>query len=217
MADADNNNNPPANGQTGGAGANTGVDIGAQLALLGETLKAMNERMDVIQAQRTTVPEPKVEPANLYDPDQLLAEVNKRVEQQVSQRVRADREKDTVIYNLTQDFPEIQSDPKVRASIMEAQKELRPEIRDTAQGYELAVLKATAKHGLVRKANRPVVDDDVSLAPRGAGNANRGGKKAKLSPEQMAAAEMMGINLNDPERVKRLEEANQREDWLRYR
>jgi hypothetical protein len=218
---ADTQNQNPPNTQENKEG--TGDAVSQQLSQFSETLRQMNEQMAQTQAsmqeivQRTTRPAEPQEEENLYDPQTLL----KRADRAFTEKLQAERAKDMAIYNSAQEFPEIQTDPKVRQSVVKAQQRLPQHMRDTAEGYRAAVLEAVAEHGLISKSKRQVVDEDTSIAPRGGAGPQpsartRGGKKAKLQPETLELAEIMGMNTEDPELLKRLESHNER-PWNKYR
>jgi hypothetical protein len=81
----------------------------------------------------------------------------------------------------------------------------------------MAVLKAVTKAGLVPKSKRQVLDEDVSAGgSRGTGETNRK-SKSKVTDQMLRAAEALGRPVDDPDFVKRLEEAANRTAWNRYR
>lgn len=186
------------------------------LAEMQEQLRAMNDRMEATQtaiaeANKRAAPPQKQEEENLYDPTVVLA----RAEKIFDTRLREEKQKDITIFQLADEFPEIKSDPKVRQSVMEAQKGLPSHLQDTAQGYELAVLQATSKHGLIKRSQRKVVEDEPSYD--GTRRSNRSEKKAKVSQATLDAAALMGVNVEDPDTVKRLEGYTNRDTYSKYR
>lgn len=212
-ADSKNENLPDDNQQA--AGQSKGNDVLAErLAEVQAQLEAMNQAMQAQSAaiaatQRKPVQE---EEENLYDPKNLL----RKAEATFDTRLREERAKDAKIYELSQEYPEIRGDSKIRADILAAQRELPEHLRDTALGYETAVLKAVAKHGIVAKSKRPTVDPDSSLSPR-SGSTGQPKKRVKVSQNMLAIAELMGRPVDDPEYVKRLEDAANRERFDKYR
>ncbi len=185
------------------------------LAEIQEQLKALNTKQEqgwqaIADANRR--PEAPVEETNLYEPNNLLA----RAQEEARQIIKIDREKDMMIYNLAQEYPEIQKDSKVRQAVLDAQRDLPASIKDTAAGYEMAVLKAVSKAGIVAKSRRQNVDEDISMAPNGS-NTQRAKGKVKVSDKMLQIAELMGRDINDPETLKRLEAAANRDSYTKYR
>lgn len=190
------------------------------LAQVTEQLRAINESVaaqgQVIQSIRQ--PASKEEPTedDLYNPQALL----NRAGQVMESKLREERAKDAKIFELSQDYPEIKTDSKIRNDILAAQRELPEAIRDTALGYETAVLKAVTKAGLVAKSKRQTVDDDMSMGSGSSGGSSGGSrntKRKKVSEETLMVAQLMGRDINDPETLKRLEEASNRDSYSRYR
>lgn len=217
MADADNKDTsqkPDGNGAGGGTGKEDA--LAQQLAKIQEDLGKMNAQMEATQAaiaaanQRAN-PSPKPEEEDLYDPQQLL----RRAEAVFDTRLRADKDKDMTIYRLSQDYPEIQTDSKLRQAVLEEQRLMAESFRDTADGYRLAVLQATAKAGLVPKSQRKTVEDDVSYDGRRVQRTPP--KRIKVSDATIMAAQLMGRDTDDPEVMKRLEDAANRDTYTKYR
>lgn len=214
MVDADNNENLPDDTKDTKSKGNDA--LAATLAEVQAQLQAMNAQMQATQeavATATRRPEPKQEEENLYDPETLL----RRVENTFDTRYKAERAKDVTVFNLAQDYPEIQTDPKIRQAVLEAQRQIPPSIRDTAEGYEMAVLKAVSKAGLIPKSHRQTVDADASLSPRGGGGDRTPRKRAKVDQRTLEVAALMGVDIEDKERLKGLEEATNRDTFHKYR
>lgn len=215
--DADSKNENLPNDSEHGAPDSKGKDVLAErLAEVQAQLQAMNEVMQAQSAALTAAtkkPAP-VEEENLYDPNQLL----RKAENTFDTRLREERAKDAKIFELSQEYPEIRGDSKIRNDILAAQKELPDHMRDTAIGYEAAVLKAVAKNGLVAKSKRPnqSLDEDASLSSRG-GSSNAPRKKVKVNENMLALAELMGIDTKDKKRLEGLEAAANRDRYDKYR
>ncbi len=215
-ADTNDQTPPGTNSQDG-----KGDAVSQTLAQFSETLKEMNAQMQATAqavtevARRAPMRQEPQEEENLFDPNQLLAKADKVF----TQKLQSERAKDMMIYNLSQEYPEIQTDPKIRQAVLEAQRGISEGIRDTAEGYEMAVLKAVQKNGVIPKSRRQAVDEDASIAPRGGGSSAPRGKggKVKLAPETLELARLMGRDTEDPEVIKRLEAAASRDTYNRYR
>lgn len=218
MADADNTDTSQKHDSNGAGGATGNQDaLAKQLAEIQENLGRMNTQMEaqaaaIIAANQRANPPAKQESANLYDPNEMVQHVEKIFDT----RLRSEKAKDMTIYQLAEEYPEIRTDPKIRQAVLDAQKQVPESYRDTADGYELAVLKAVAKAGLVPKSQRKAVDDDVSYdVRRGAPAKNQ--KRVKVAENTIIAAQLMGRDTDDPEVMKRLEEAANRDTYTKYR
>lgn len=179
-----------------------------------EQLQAMNSKMEETLAAIAAAnrkPEPKQEEVNLYDPQSMVQHVEKIFDT----RLREEKNKDMTIFNLAQDYPEIQTDPKVRQAVLDAQKTVPQHLQGTAEGYELAVLKATTRAGLIPKSQRKTIDDDVSYDGTRRQNAPK--KRAKVAEATLLAAQAMGIDTDDPKRMQGLEDATNRDTYTKYR
>ncbi len=216
MADADNKNTSSENDQIDQSKGND--KLAATLAKVQEQLSAMNAQTQAtaeailqMRQQQATAITKEVSDDDLYDPKTLLNKAGDIMQRQL----REERAKNAMIYNLGQEYPEIHSDSAVRQSVIDAQKGLRPDLQDTADGYEVSVLKAVAKHGIMPKSKRPVLDEDASSAPRGGSSGPR--KKVKVSEDTKTIAAMMGLNVEDSETLKQLEKHANRDTYSKYR
>lgn len=224
MADADQQDKTSPDSQNAGV---TRSELDAKLGEVMAQLQAMNAtNQEMYQAVASAAkPQPQAQQRvfqdeDLYDAQKIEQKVATTANQIANQVVLRERELNTTIYNMAQEYPEIQSDTKVQQAVKEAREALPTNFRDTAQGLEMAILKAASKIGLIPKSKRSNdgLDPDFS-APvgRGSGEQRRQGSSAKVSEETLAAAELMGVNVSDPETVKRLEGYSQRKNWGSYR
>lgn len=215
MTDADNKDTSQADkSNSDGNKPDTLAEIRAQMEQLIQNQNQLTQTM-----ASALKPQPRVEEEDedqYYDPKKLRARVTQDTQSIIADQLRAEKAKDAMIWELAQEYPEIKSNQQIKNDILAAQKSLPENLRDTAVGYETAVLKAVSKAGLVPKSKRPTTDEDASFEPRGAGEA-RGNKKVKLSQNTLAIAELMGRNVNDPEVIKRLEAAANRDTYGKYR
>ncbi len=218
MADADTNTNTSQNSSSNNASGSTGnqAELTRQLAEIQENLGRMNSQMEATQAaiaaaNQRAAPIQKQEDENLFEPQQMI----NKMEKIFDTRLRTEKAKDMTIYNLAQEYPEIQTDSKLRQAVLEAQKSIPESIRDTADGYELAVLKATQKAGLIPKSQRRSVEDEPSYDGRR--STAKAKPRVKVSDATLQVAELMGRNISDPETLKRLEDAANRDTYSKYR
>src|SRR4051812_18699154 len=190
MADADQQETSQDNAEN--KSAPTGTKIDQQLAEIANMLAAQNAQMQATQEalaaaaaankppkQATEVPDP------VYDRDGYTRYVDQRADQIAQRAVARERALNTVVYQMSQDYPEIATDAAIKKTIQEYQRALPEALRETADGYETAILKAAHKHGLVPKSKRAnsQIDEDISMgSERGSqGSQRTKGGKVKVS------------------------------------
>lgn len=207
---ADNKDESSQTNQDASASGSKGnkeiAEIKAQLQELAENTRATMEAVSTV-AQRTKPPEPVVEDENLYEPDALLRKAASMAEGIVDAREQRNQR----MTEMSREYPELNTDAKlIQAAAAELGK-LPANFRVTADGYETAILKAVAKAGLIPKSKRAnvTVDEDVSMSNRGGSSGNRE-RKQKVSDATLAAAELMGLDINNPETIKNLEKNSNR-------
>lgn len=180
------------------------------LAALQEQLKSMNEKLEATQQAILAAQKPQTQTQereyNLYEPADAL----KAATDAAAKLIKEENRKNHMIYSLSQEYPEIQSKPEVRQAVLEAQRTLPTSMQDTAEGYEMAVLKAVAKSGLLAKSKRQTVDDDVSFGSGSGSRREETKTKVKVSKETLAFAELMGRDIKDPKVLASLEQAANR-------
>lgn len=167
--------------------------------------------------------------------DQYLSDEEKQIKQlraeiqelktsapkQTQEILKRERDLNTAVVRLASDYPEIQSDDKIRQAVLDQHAKLPSSMKETAEGYELAVQRAVAKAGLVPKARRQTssADADSFSSPgqkMGSSSSGESGRKAKVSEKTLAVAQLLGRDINDKNVLKGLEEATQRTKWNRY-
>ena len=201
-----------------------GNKIELELAKVQEQLASMN-RLYEAQSQAIAnmakppkAPEPEIADDDIYDPKALASKVLKKTDEVVSQALARERELNSTIYSLTQDYPEISSDAAMRKAVIEAHNQVPEALRGTAAGYEMAVLKATSKAGLVPKSMRKdiKVDEDIS-AGGGSSRSERSKSKKAVTDKMIAFAQLLGRDTSDPKVLKGLEEAANRDTYGKFR
>jgi hypothetical protein len=211
---ADNTPENLPNSENGSQNKGQSLDldaIKAQLAELAENQKVTMETVSTV-AQRIRQPAPEPEDDNLYEPQNLLRKADRIVEEKLARRDALNAK----IAEVSREYPELNSDAKLIQSVVAEAKNLPSHLQQTPEGYEMAMLRAATKAGLVPKSKRSTstVDDDVSMS--NSGERTRAPKKVKITEAQLRLAELMGRDINDPEYLKRLEKANQRARWNKY-
>lgn len=221
MADEDTKNTPDQK-KTGEGLAELRSELDTKLLAVQEQLKAMNQSyaqgLDNI-AQRLTPQkrEETIDDSDVFAPaklrDKILAEASRTTQEILNE----ERRKNATIYNLSQEYPEIQTDQKLQGSILEMQKTLPKILQDTADGYEMAVLKAISKQGILPKSKRQAADAGDDFSMRSRSSADRAKPRAKVSESTLAISQLLGRDIKDPTVLKGLEEAANRDSWTRYK
>lgn len=143
---------------------------------------------------------------------------------QTQEILKRERDLNNTVVRLASDYPEIQSDSKVRQAVLDEHARLPAGLKETAEGYELAVQRAVSKAGLSPKARRQASADADSFSSPGSKSgssaATGGNRKSKVSETTKLASRLLreaSGRVYDEEVEKRLEVAAQRENWNRYR
>lgn len=221
MVDADNNEQTPEM-KKGGDGldqlASFKSELDQKLSEVQQQLLAINSQFSAAQAARNAPANEEVTDEDIFEPKKLEAKMTAKATAIAERMIKEEQRKSAVIYELAKDYPEIQSDVQLQAAVREAQKTLPEGMRDTAEGYEMAVLKAVAKQGILPKSKRQQISsgDDFSMESRGVGNRARQQKKAKASSTTRAFAEFLRGRTLTEEESKRLDEAAARTRYNRY-
>lgn len=119
------------------------------------------------------------------------------------------------VYQLSQEYPELQQPGEFQKAVIDIEKSLPASLRETPEGYELAVERAAKKLKIQPKsARQAVANDDFSM---GSGEV-KGKKKPKseVSDDMLAIAQLMGRDIEDEGFKKRLEAAAKRKTWGKY-
>lgn len=215
MADADTKDNTSLAPEKVLEGIRTEID--AKLAAVNDQLAALNQSFKAA-AEASTTKKVEVSDDDIYQPVELKKKILQEATQMTNEILKADREKALMIHSLSREYPEISSDPAMQKAVLAAQAEIPTSIRDTAAGYEMAVLKAVSKAGLVPKSKRQSEsNDEFALNGSRGGNRERTGGKKKVSEATLAFAQLLGRDVSDPKVVKGLEEAANRDTYNRYR
>jgi hypothetical protein len=222
MADADQQDTPQQTAEGSSNGALNKVDqqLSEIARMLAEQNSQMQETLKAAVAASQTKSAPVAKPDPVYEPEAYERYLEEKASKIAATHVARERELNTVVYQLSQDYPEISSDASLKKSITEIQRTLPESIRETAVGYETAILKAVNKAGILPKSKRQAqLDEDVSMGGNrstSSGSSRKAGK-AKVSEETLQVAQLMGRDISDPKVLKGLEEAAQRNEWNKWR
>jgi len=222
MTTADNNEpKTPATGNSASPGAG---DVDRQLAELRSQLANMNQNLadslkkvvDVVKPQPAPKKAIAIDDEDIYDAGKLGTKVTEVASRIANETLQNERKLNAKIYELAQEYPEIQSNDEVRRLVIEANNNIREDIRDTVEGYEMAVLRAVSKAGLVPKSKRQHIDEDASGGSRRT-ETRRTEPKKKVSENTLLIAKLLGRDIEDPAVKAGLENASNRDSFGRYR
>lgn len=144
-----------------------------------------------------------------------IASIKNEVPKQTQSILQKERELNNKIVALASEFPEIQSDAKIRQAVLDEHNRLPSSLKDSAEGYELAVQRAVTRAGLIAKSKRQSdtmdADSFSSPASKGGSSAKAGAKRrSNVSEATLMFAQLMGRNIDDPKVRAGLESAAER-------
>jgi hypothetical protein len=217
---ADNNETPETkqDGQSADQLASFKSELDNRLSEVQAQLAQINQQFMAASQSRVSAAE-DVSDDDIFEPKKLEQKITSKATAIAADMIREEQRKTAVIYDLGKEFPEIHTDVQLQTAIREAQKSLPESMRDSAVGYETAVLKAVAKQGILPKSKRPdnSTDDFSVSGSRSIGNQSKGGKKGKASEGTRAVAELLRGRALTKEEEARLDEASTRSNYSRYR
>lgn len=231
---SDTPNNEPKKEESPG-----GVSTEAILKHLDEKLNALNESVDkklssikqpVIQQQKVeTEPEEDIESLIYTNPAKAVAKITKSVESSVrssvAQETQAKESFASTFNRLAQDYPEISNEQsKLYARAKELTMELSEGRSYDASALERAVFRAANEVGAVpMKLRRQEQNEEGDEGYYSGSSGNNPTKRKKgseedLDPKSIAFAQLIGMNVNDPNYIKRLKEINKKRkgNWGKY-
>lgn len=207
----------------------------SELSQLQEQLAQMNQQyqndmQSVVEAvTKSQQSKPVEDDPYMTDEEKQIRALRQEIEElkttapkQTQEILKRERDLNQTVVRLANDYPEIQSDEKVRQSVLNQHAKLPANLKETAEGYELAVQRAVAQAGLTPKSKRQAGmqnPDDFSSPGSKSGRSSEGAsrKKAKVSERTIMVAKLLGRDVNDEKVLKGLEEAANRDTYNRYR
>lgn len=148
-----------------------------------------------------------------------INDLSQNTTKQTAEMIRKERELDSTVVRLAQQFPEIQSDAAIQKAVVQAHNNLPKSMQDTAEGYELAVSRVVAQKGLMPRSKRTESSSDDYSAPAGKGARSASTKKGstKVHEKTLMLAQLLGRDIEDPKVIAGLEAASERDSWNKYR
>lgn len=187
-------------------------------ALIQQQLQALIQASQPQQSSQA-----QADPESFYDTNP--AEYKRRIKEEVLNEAKKVQEQtlkrqtalNNTIYQLSQEFPEIQTaGSDLQKAVLEAHNALPESMRETPEGYELAVQRAAAKAKIKPKSQRgeAASSDDFTM---GSKPAKKSGKQeSAVTDDMLQMAKLLGRNVDDPDFRKRLEKAASRKNWKQY-
>ena len=149
--------------------------------------------------------------------EKIKAEVLAETSKMQQEAVRKQTTLNSAIHTLSQEYPEIQAaGSDMQRAVLDAHNALPEYLRETSEGYELAVQRAAAKTKTKPKSQRgSSSSDDFSMSS--SAPAKRDKKKdSGISDNMLDLARLLGRPVDDPKYKERLEKTAQRKSWKKY-
>ncbi len=150
--------------------------------------------------------------------DDAAKQANDIVETKIQAQQAKQLEQQTMINELLSSYPELGSnDHKMTQRALEIFGTMPEKERQSTLGYKLAVQQAASEQGIKPKAMRTKeeVEDSYSLKGDSGMKPPQGKPKGKIDSKGLAFAHFLGIDVDDPEVLEKLEDCA-RPNWLKY-
>lgn len=218
--------NDTSSNQPAAAGSAEVGQIDKRFEQLNQQLSQMSEQMaQALSKIQTNTPKEEYRPAieetaeTFLDlkPKEFVQDIDKRVEQKINEANTQMLRRNQAIAQLVAEYPEATdtSNPMYK-KVLEMHSSLPANLQETPEGYELAVSKAARMLGIAPKSARQTPSNDgFSFSSKSSG-AKVTSKKVELDDATLELAARVGMNINDPKVVERLQQRAQRKSWGRY-
>ena len=198
-----------------------------------ETQQLLNnilERLNSSSPAQQQSGQEDLEELRYSDPDKYIQikerQMDQRIEERLSARDRAAAERQSAIAALVQEYPELnQPGSALYKKVMEVQKTIEKQVRETPTGYRLAVREAAAEVGVKPMSkrgdggggSRPQSDEQLDEF-LGSGNnpPKKAAPKTEVSAKTAAIAKLFGMDTSDKKRMERIAKYAKRKNWVRY-
>lgn len=211
--------------------------ITAQANEIAAQQKVILQHLQTSQQPQTPAPSKEdLEDLKYSDPDKYIELKMGAMKDDVLGEVRAENqvvaERTVALNQLAQEFPELNDDSSdMYKKAVEIYQTLPKEFKDKAAGYKLAVHEAASQVGVLpqsKRANQEVaamagskksedqLDEFIGSSGSTAGGKSAPKKSEKLDEKIVTTARLMGLDINDPKVVERLQQRTQRKRWNRW-
>jgi hypothetical protein len=196
---------------------------------IADQLKAQNEAFKEIMTKIAAPPQApqqvkqvEIDPYNPESIKQFLAEQTRQISDQASRTVdetlKRERALNATVGRLAQEYPEINSDPAIMKEVINEHNRLSAGLKETAEGYELAIQRVVSAKNLVPKSRRQASQtDDFSASGSGnRGGRQRGSEKKEVSDTTKTVSALLGRDTDSDEYKKNMEQVQSRKSFHRY-
>lgn len=199
---------------------NLKAEMNRKLSNVEETNKRLLEQLQALtQPRQPSSQEPKK--VSVFDDEEGYArrikeEATVEIRRELAQQQAAEAKKQATLNQLFQEFPEIgdMENPLTKRAL-EIYNSLPEDERQSTVAYRDAVKSAALEQGVRPKSKRAKTEgDDFSLS--GSSSGRSAPKKGELTDGHMLAAQLLGLDVSNPETKKSLQSRAERKDWLRY-
>ncbi len=183
-----------------------------------ETMVTQIQSYQQEQLAKVTRAEPKEDETMLdLTPAELETRISAKLTKQMEVSQQLQLTKQSTLSQIVQEYPEAnQQGSDMYKKFIEINNNLG-NLRDTAEGYEIAASRAAKSLGILPQSLRSEKKTDNFTIPGNTGApSGQDPKRGKLTDKSLALAELMGLDVENKEQVKRLEQRTQRRSWKRY-
>jgi hypothetical protein len=192
-----------------------------------EMSAAMNAILETLSTKQQAAPAQEENMADLAitDPAKYAQIIENRATQRAMQAVtqvtQQQQQNTQVIAEYASKFPEFSDSNSelAKTAIAEYQK-LSPKLKDTREGTEMALLKAVQMTGAIpmdKRKKQEANEDFTTSASTGQSTQRRQQQREPdLDPKTIGFAEQLGVNVKDPEVLKRLKKYAGRKNWNKF-
>lgn len=194
---------------------------------LSSSLAQQNQQMEALlgrMQQQAAPPEVNDNIADLIysDPASAVNKIVEKVTKQVETKHQQTATAQQTVVKLQGEYPELGD---MRTNAYKAAEryydQLPATLKGTAEGAEIALMRAVREEGLMPKGKRERTEsEDFSLDGEGARRnvepKGAKGKKSEIDPRTLGFADLMGKNIKDPKYLERLKKESTRESWNKW-
>jgi hypothetical protein len=142
----------------------------------------------------------------------------------VTQSLNQQNQSNAILNQLVNDYPELADQgSELTQKAVNIYKALSEQDRSSPIAYKAAVREAAAELGLLPKTRRskdssePSIKSNASSSNEGSSRSSSSSKKAdKLDDRTIAFAKAVGLNVQDPKTIERLQKRAQRKNWNKF-
>ncbi len=195
-------------------------ELKSMIEALGQSvvnLKAeMGRKIEQVRPTPPPTPKPKLSEMIYEDPEGAIEQITQTVTQSVSSVFESREKNRQMVSQLYKDYPELEdpSHPLSQAAQVKYAS-LPPEEKLDSKALRSAVFEAAAEMGLAPKPKRktavqPSDEESFSLGGKSGGRRQGGSRKEQVSDVTLETAALMGLDVNDPKVLERIQARSKR-------